>query len=55
MGVRERNSDNKVLRKELGWEPRQSLFECLSMTYPWINGQLEAASKEIPKVTVGTR
>jgi nucleoside-diphosphate-sugar epimerase len=54
-GVRGRNSDNKLLRKELGWEPRQTLFEGLSKTYPWIYGQLQASSKESPKVAAGTR
>jgi len=54
-GVRGRNSDNKLLRKELGWEPRRSLFEGLSKTYPWIHGQMQASSKESPKVAAGTR
>jgi nucleoside-diphosphate-sugar epimerase len=54
-GVRGRNSDNNLLRKELAWEPKQSLFEGLSKTYPWIFGQLQAASKEPPKVAAGTR
>jgi len=54
-GVRGRNSDNKLLRRELGWEPKQSLFEGLSKTYPWIYGQLQTASKETPKVIVGAR
>jgi nucleoside-diphosphate-sugar epimerase len=53
--VRGRNSDNKLLRKELGWEPNQSLFDGLSKTYPWINGQMQAASKKIPEVTAGAR
>ena len=54
-GVRGRNSDNKLLRKELGWEPRRSLFEGLSKTYPWIYGQLQAAAKESANVAAGTR
>jgi nucleoside-diphosphate-sugar epimerase len=41
-GVRGRNSDNRLIRKELGWSPSQSLFEGLSKTYPWINSQLKA-------------
>ena len=39
-GVRGRNSDNNLLRKELGWEPSQPLFEGLSKTYPWIENQI---------------
>ena len=54
-GVRGRNSDNKLLRKELVWEPKQSLSEGLSKTYPWIYGQLQAASKESAKMTAGAR
>jgi nucleoside-diphosphate-sugar epimerase len=46
MGVRGRNSDNKLLRKELGWAPTQTLFDGLSKTYPWIAGQLSAALKK---------
>ena len=42
MGVRGRNSDNKLLRKELGWAPTQTLFDGLSKTYPWIASQLSA-------------
>ena len=49
LGVRGRNSDNKLLRKDLGWEPRQSLFDGLSKTYPWICTQLQAASEETPR------
>jgi nucleoside-diphosphate-sugar epimerase len=43
MGVRGRNSDNKLLRKELGWAPTQTLFDGLSKTYPWIASQLSAS------------
>jgi GDP-D-mannose 3', 5'-epimerase len=39
-GVRGRNSDNRLLRKELGWEPTMSLYDGLKQTYPWIEGQL---------------
>ena len=42
-GVRGRNSDNTRLREVLGWEPRISLEEGLSATYPWIERQVEAS------------
>jgi GDP-D-mannose 3', 5'-epimerase len=45
-GVRGRNSDNKLIRKELGWSPSQSLYEGLSRTYPWINSQLKAYQEQ---------
>ncbi len=35
-GVRGRNSDNHRLRSVLNWEPRTTLREGLSTTYPWI-------------------
>jgi nucleoside-diphosphate-sugar epimerase len=40
MGVRGRNSDNTLLRKVLGWEPRISLEDGLARTYKWIEGQV---------------
>jgi GDP-D-mannose 3',5'-epimerase len=39
-GVRGRNSDNSMLRRVLGWEPRISLEEGLARTYPWIEQQV---------------
>lgn len=39
MGVRGRNSDNRLLRKVLGWGPTQSLYDGLAKTYPWIENQ----------------
>jgi GDP-D-mannose 3',5'-epimerase len=40
-GVRGRNSDNKLLQKELDWVPSQSLYAGLSKTYPWIASQMQ--------------
>ena len=54
-GVRGRNSDNKLLRKELGWEPSQSLFDGLSRTYPWIYDQMQASSKKVKEFTTDAR
>jgi GDP-D-mannose 3', 5'-epimerase len=45
-GVRGRNSDNRLLRKELGWEPTMRLYDGLARTYPWIEGQLWASLKK---------
>jgi nucleoside-diphosphate-sugar epimerase len=50
MGVRGRNSNNRLLRRELGWEPTQSLFDGLSKTYPWIEEQLNALPGKIEAV-----
>lgn len=39
-GVRGRNSDNKLIFKELGWKPNKSLDDGLIKTYEWINKQI---------------
>lgn len=54
-GVRGRNSDNKLLRKELGWEPSQSLFDGLSKTFTWISAQMEATQKDALEVSAIAR
>lgn len=36
LGVRGRNSNNDLIRKELNWEPKYSLMEGLGKTYKWI-------------------
>jgi len=41
-GVRGRNSDNKLIKEKLGWEPIQSLRLGLEKTYPWILEQQKA-------------
>jgi GDP-D-mannose 3', 5'-epimerase len=40
-GVRGRNSDNRLIQKELGWSPSQPLRTGLEMTYEWIEGQVQ--------------
>lgn len=40
LGVRGRNSDNRLIRKLLGWEPTQPLNVGLEKTYQWIAGQV---------------
>jgi nucleoside-diphosphate-sugar epimerase len=49
-GVRGRNSDNKLLREKLGWEPSQSLYAGLSKTYPWIAAQIKAVAGQAKAV-----
>ena len=39
LGVRGRNSDNRLIRQKLGWAPSQPLREGLKKTYPWIAEQ----------------
>ncbi|WP_295583861.1 NAD-dependent epimerase/dehydratase family protein [uncultured Lamprocystis sp.] len=43
LGVRGRNSDNRLIRARLGWAPSRPLREGLAATYTWIAGQIAAA------------
>jgi nucleoside-diphosphate-sugar epimerase len=40
LGVRGRNSDNRLILKKLGWRPTQTLKEGLKQTYTWIEQQV---------------
>jgi nucleoside-diphosphate-sugar epimerase len=40
LGVRGRNSDNRLIREKLGWAPSQRLLEGLAATYQWIERQV---------------
>lgn len=40
LGVRGRNSDNRLIRTMLGWEPGQSLTDGMRITYDWIEQQV---------------
>lgn len=42
LGVRGRNSDNRLIREKLGWAPSQPLKDGLAKTYSWIAAQLKA-------------
>ena len=44
-GVRGRNSDNRLIEKELRWKPKYSLRDGLEKTYFWIKSQLERVPK----------
>jgi nucleoside-diphosphate-sugar epimerase len=39
LGVRGRNSDNRLIKERLGWAPTQSLRSGLEKTYAWIEQQ----------------
>lgn len=45
LGVRGRNSDNNLIRKELNWEPKMSLKEGMRLTYTWIEKQSRSSKK----------
>jgi GDP-D-mannose 3',5'-epimerase len=42
LGVRGRNSDNRLIQEKLGWRPSRPLTEGLEKTYAWISGQVNA-------------
>ena len=39
LGVRGRNSDNRLIEQVLGWKPSQPLMDGLSSTYSWVEQQ----------------
>ena len=41
LGVRGRNSNNDLIRKELGWDYSQTLEEGICKTYDWISKQIK--------------
>lgn len=46
LGVRGRNSDNKLIKEKLNWEPSFNLKQGLVKTYPWID-QMVKESRSI--------
>jgi GDP-D-mannose 3', 5'-epimerase len=46
LGVRGRNSDNKLIKEKLGWAPSKPLNDGLSTTYDWIKAQVENKKKK---------
>jgi GDP-D-mannose 3', 5'-epimerase len=42
LGVRGRNSDNRLVAEKLGWKPSRPLMEGLEKTYTWIAEQVRA-------------
>lgn len=39
-GVRGRNSDNRLIQKELGWSPKSALRDGMEKTYQWIYSEV---------------
>lgn len=48
LGVKGRNSDNKLYREKIGWEVKQPLESGLRKTYQWIKSQVDQIEKETP-------
>merc|ERR1712038_539071 len=51
MGVRGRNSNNVLIRKELGWEPSIKIKDGLRKTHFWIKGEIKKLEKDGKNVT----
>lgn len=45
IGVRGRNSHNRLIEEKLGWKPRVTLEQGITKTYNWIKTQLDVSSK----------
>jgi GDP-D-mannose 3',5'-epimerase len=41
LGVRGRNSDNRLISEKLAWKPSRPLREGLERTYTWVAAQVE--------------
>ncbi len=52
LGVRGRNSDNRLIRERLNWAPSRPLREGLEKTYAWIAGEVEKAKSELATAAV---
>ena len=49
LGVRGRNSDNRLIQQRLGWSPSQPLEHGLEKTYRWVEAQVNSAvSRGVP-------
>ncbi len=46
LGVRGRNSDNKLIKKELGWAPSKPLKDGIRETYKWISEQVKSTKNK---------
>ena len=47
LGVRGRNSDNRLIQEKLGWTPSRPLMEGLEKTYEWIMQEVSAAQEAL--------
>ena len=48
LGVKGRNSDNKLYREKVGWEVSQPLLTGLTKTFLWIKSQVDTLELETP-------
>jgi GDP-D-mannose 3', 5'-epimerase len=48
LGVRGRNSDNRLIEQQLGWRPTASLRDGIAKTYPWVQAMAEKTCAPAP-------
>lgn len=46
LGVRGRNSDNRLIQEKLGWRPSKPLIDGLRVTYDWVSRQVAANKRD---------
>jgi len=54
LGVRGRNSDNRLIGEKLGWKPSRPLREGLAKTYDWISQQVRKTQGTCAAVSMGS-
>ena len=47
LGVRGRNSENSLIKSELGWAPSKTLREGIAKTYNWIDLMVKSGVSDI--------
>jgi GDP-D-mannose 3',5'-epimerase len=47
VGVRGRNSDNKLYAEKIGWEPSQTLYDGMLKTYSWIKSKVDRKTASV--------
>ncbi len=46
LGVRGRNSDNRLIEQKLEWRPSKPLLEGITSTYSWVSAQVQANKRD---------
>jgi nucleoside-diphosphate-sugar epimerase len=46
LGVKGRNSHNKLFKEKVGWEPNRSLKDGMFATYKWIENEVKKSQYE---------
>jgi nucleoside-diphosphate-sugar epimerase len=54
LGVRGRNSDNKLISQKLGWKPAMPLRKGMEKTYRWVESQVRRPSR-VPVWSIGSK